>query len=70
MTEPDLTFIARQIERLVNDVASLRDDIGVLTAIVLRQDGTLTALLHEIRVTHTQIARMNDRIRKLEDAAP
>jgi hypothetical protein len=65
MTEIDLAFVARQLERLTTDVGSVRDDIRVLTAIVLRQDGTLTALL-----TEAQIARMNDRIRKLEDARP
>jgi hypothetical protein len=42
----------------------------VLTAIVLRLDGTLTALLQETRATHTQIARMNDRVLKLEGAGP
>jgi hypothetical protein len=65
-----LNFIARQIERLVSDVAGVRDDMAVLTSIVLRQDGTLTALLQETRATHAQIARMNNRIHKLEDTAP
>jgi chromosome segregation ATPase len=78
---PDLSFLGRQIERLVTDVASLRDDMRVLTAITMRIDGqlgrtdaqlvrtdsVLAALLEETRATHAQIARMNDRIRKLED---
>jgi hypothetical protein len=70
MTEPDLSFLSRQIERVITEMASLRDDMRVLTAMVLRQDHTLTALLQEVREVHTQIGRMNDRIRKLEDAAP
>lgn len=41
----DLNFLARQLQRLTTDVASMRDDMQVLTSIVLRQDGTLTALL-------------------------
>lgn len=66
-SEPvDLNFLARQLQRLTTDVASLRDDMQVLTSIVLRQDGTLTALLQETRATHTQIQRMNERIRELE----
>ena len=70
-TEPvDLNFLARQLQRLTADVASLRDDMQVLTSIVLRQDGTLTTLLQEMRATHTQIQRMNDRLRKLESASP
>jgi hypothetical protein len=48
----------------------LRDDMQVLTSIVLRQDGTFAALLQETRATHTQIQRMNDRIRELEATTP
>ena len=70
-TEPvDLSSLARQLQRLTTDVASLRDDMQVLTSIVLRQDGMLTALLQETRAPHTQIQRMNDRISELESATP
>jgi hypothetical protein len=70
-SEPvDLSFLARQLRRLTTDVTGLRDDMQVLTSIVLRQDGTLTALLQETRATHGQIQRMNERLRKLESAAP
>jgi hypothetical protein len=70
-SEPvDLNFVARQLQRLTTEVSSLRDDMQVLTSIVLRQDGTLTTLLQEMRATHAQIQRMNDRIRKLESASP
>jgi hypothetical protein len=38
-SEPvDLTFIGRALQRLTSDVVSLRDDMHVLTAIVLRHD--------------------------------
>ena len=52
----DLNFLARHLQRLSVDVASLRDDMQVLTSIVLRQDGRLTALLQETRATHTRSA--------------
>lgn len=65
----DLNFLALQMQRLTTEVASMRDDIQVLTAIVLRLDGGQTAILQELRATHTQIQRMNDRVRKLEAAA-
>ena len=65
----DLNFLSRQLQRVVADVASLRDDMQVLTSIVLRQDGTLTALLQETRATHVQIQRMNERIRSMEASA-
>jgi hypothetical protein len=68
MVESGLNLVTRQIERLMTDVASVRDDMAALTAIVLRLDGSMTALLQETRATHTQIARMNDRIRRFEDS--
>jgi len=69
MAEADLNFIARQNERLITDMASLRDDMRVLTAIVMRLDSAMGALTQEMRVTHTQMARVIDRVRKLEDAS-
>jgi hypothetical protein len=44
MTEPDLQLLLRQNERIMNDVAALRDDMRVLTAIVLRLEGGQSAL--------------------------
>jgi hypothetical protein len=40
----------------------------VLTAVVMRLDGTQSAMLQELRAIRTQINRMNDRVRKLEDS--
>jgi hypothetical protein len=70
MADADLNFIARPNERIVTDLAGLRDDMAVLTAIVIRLDGSMTGLLQEMPATHSQIARMNDRIHRLEDARP
>jgi hypothetical protein len=71
----DLNFIARKLDRLIDDAARQRDDMAVYSAMVMRIDGTMGALLTELRATHTQIARiashfdkLNDRISKLEDA--
>jgi hypothetical protein len=66
LVDADLNFLARQNERILSEIASLRDDMTVLTAIVTRLDGSQGALLQEMRATHAQIARMNDRVRKLE----
>jgi phage shock protein A len=66
LADPDLNFLARQNERILTEIASLRDDMTVLTAMITRLDGSHVALLQETRATHTQIARMNDRVRKLE----
>lgn len=74
MTDIDLNFIARQMERLTIEVGSLRDDMRVLSAMVLRldnsrdrQEALLSDMLHELRAMHRQYDRMNDRVRKLED---
>jgi hypothetical protein len=63
----DLSFIARQLERVIAEQASMRDEMRVQLAIIMRLDTTLAAVLHELRETHTQIARINDRILKLEE---
>jgi hypothetical protein len=57
------------MDRLIRDVGSLRDDMRVLTAIVMRLDNSQGAMLQELRETHSQIARMNDRIYNLEISA-
>ena len=61
-----LDFLAAQIERALednartrSDMASFREDMQVLTAMVLRVDGTMSRLLDEVRA----------RVRKLEDQA-
>jgi hypothetical protein len=75
VTDPDLSFLTRQVERLITEVASMRDEVRVqgamimrLDAMVVRSEGTQTAVLEEMRAIHAQIGRMNDRIRRLEDA--
>jgi hypothetical protein len=64
----DLTLIAHQQRQIITDIASMRDDMAVLTAIAMRQDGTLTALLTEIRAMHSQHSRLANRVRDLETA--
>jgi hypothetical protein len=66
LADPDLNFLARQSERILTEIAGSRDDMAVLTAMVMRLDGSHSALLQETRATHAQITRMNDRIRRLE----
>jgi hypothetical protein len=68
MTEVTLEFLARQFERVLSEIAGMRDDQRVQTAMIMRLDGSHTTLLTEMHAVHAQIARMNDRIRKLEDA--
>ena len=62
----DLNFIARRLDQLGNDVANMRDDIVVLTAMVSRLETSVTSLVQEMRATHSQMARIDNRLRKLE----
>jgi hypothetical protein len=67
MPDINLDFLAHQMERVLTEIGSLRDDMSVLTALALRLDATMTGVQQELRATHTQIQRINDRVRKLED---
>jgi hypothetical protein len=66
--EVSLEFISQQLERVLTEQAIIRDDIIVVTAMVTRLEASLQALTVEVRAIQRQIARMNDRVRKLEDA--
>lgn len=69
-----LEFISRQQERLLAEVAALRDDMRVLTAIVLRHetmlirlDETLNGVLQQITAMVAQHQRFADRLSRLEE---
>jgi len=62
-----LEFLGAQMERMRDDIGALRDDIKVLTTIVLRHDKTLTDMLTQIRAMVSQHSRFNDRFRRLEE---
>jgi hypothetical protein len=63
----DLAYIGRALHRLTSEVASLRDDMQVLTAIVLRLDNSQGRMLEELRAMHSQYSRLNSRVRQLEE---
>ena len=45
----DLSLIAHQLDRLISEVSSMRDDVSVLTAIVTRLEDSQSTLLQELR---------------------
>ncbi len=75
MAEPvTLEFLGAQFERVFAELrtirdeqAAMRDDIRVLTAIVLRHENSLVDMLQQIRATVTQHQRFNDRLRRIEE---
>jgi hypothetical protein len=72
-TDP-LEFLARRQQRLLDEmgsmrgeVGSMRDDMQVLTAMVMRLDGTVGLVLTELRAMHSPHQRLANRVRPLEE---
>jgi hypothetical protein len=72
-----LEFVAWQLERVLAEQAATRDDLRVLTSIVLRHETMITRLEDTMRATLEQIQamvaqhqRFDVRLRRLEEAAP
>jgi hypothetical protein len=63
----DLRFIGQQLKRLSERMDTLHDDMGVLTAIITRMDGTVVGLVNEMRAVHSQQSRVANRLKALED---
>ena len=53
-----LSMLARQQRQILAEMGSMRDDLAVLTAIAMREDGILAALLTEVRATHAQFSHL------------
>ena len=47
-----LEFLTRQQQRMLEEMASMRDDMQVLTAMVMRLDGTVGLVVSELRTMH------------------
>jgi hypothetical protein len=65
--EIDLRYIGQALQRLTSEVASLRDDMHVLTAIAQRLDNSQGRMLEELRGMHRQYSRLSERVRQLEE---
>jgi hypothetical protein len=63
----DLAYVGRALQRLTTEVASLRDDMHVMAAIVQRLDNSHGRLLEEVRAIHRQQSRFGERLRQLEE---
>jgi anthranilate phosphoribosyltransferase len=63
---PDLGLTATMLRQVMAEQATARDDMRVLTAIVMRQDTTLGAILTELRAMHSQHSPMDARLRAVE----
>jgi septal ring factor EnvC (AmiA/AmiB activator) len=69
-----LAYIGRSLQRLTSEIASSRDDMRVLTAIVLRHDREferlntkLDDMLEQLRAMVAQHQRTAERVHQLEE---
>lgn len=62
-----LEFLAAQQRRMLDEMASMRDDLKVLTAIVLRHEETLIRILEQVTAMVAQNSRIVDRLRSLDE---
>ena len=58
MSEITLEFLAARQERLLEEMAQVRDDVRVMAAIVQRLDGTVQGLTSEVRASHARFDRL------------
>jgi hypothetical protein len=54
MAEVSLEFLARQNERIINDLANLRGAIDVLTAMAVRHESSIQAVVQELQALRGQ----------------
>jgi septation ring formation regulator EzrA len=72
-----LEFLAHQIRGMRDDVLSLKDDMAVLTAMVVRHDqefsrlnAKLDDMFNQMRAMVRQHQRFSERLRALEEERP
>jgi hypothetical protein len=66
-TLDELAAIRVEMAGMRTEFVTMRDDITVLTAIVVRQENTTKAILDQLRTMTTQQNRFGDRLSALED---
>jgi hypothetical protein len=64
----DIGLVARQQNQLLAEFRTMKDDMGVMMAIVMRLDGTVSGLINDTRAIHSQHNRLANRVRALEGA--
>jgi septal ring factor EnvC (AmiA/AmiB activator) len=62
-----LDFLGRQLAKLLDEMADLRDGVTILTAITSRVEASVTSLTTEVRAMHSRHARLERRVDTLED---
>jgi hypothetical protein len=69
---PDVTldFLTRKLDRVLDRIGAVEDQIRVLTGIAIRLGGAVQGLAVEMRGLAQSVSRIEHRLRKVEEAAP
>jgi hypothetical protein len=70
IADVDLNLLARQNERILQNLAGVRDELRVQGAMIMRLEGAVAPLSEQVHVIYNQSGRINDRLRQSEDARP
>ena len=70
MAKVDLEFLTRQFERVISDLATLKDDAMLVMARLDRIDATVQSLVVEVRAMHSRHERVARRVERLEERVP
>jgi uncharacterized coiled-coil protein SlyX len=66
-TLDELSAIRVEMAGMQTEFVAIRDDITVLTAIVVRQENTIKSMLDQLRTMTTQQNRFSDRLTTFEE---
>jgi hypothetical protein len=66
MSDTNLDLVLRKLDQVIQDNGNFRDDMRVMSAMIMRMDNTVAALLTEIRAMHARHERLAQRVGKLE----
>jgi hypothetical protein len=64
--EVSIEFVSRQLDRVLTEIRGLRQDIDMLTRIVLRLDSTVDALREDVKTLWLSQGDLRRRIEALE----
>jgi hypothetical protein len=68
MADVSPDFLASQLERVLNRLGAVEDQITVLTGMTIRLDGAVKGLATEMRGLVQSINPIEHRLRRVEDA--
>lgn len=59
MAEITIEFLAERVERVLEEMGQVREDMRVISALIQRLDGTVQGLVNEVRAEHVRFDRLD-----------